>query len=112
MWCAVCQNIAPKADELIENYGEENFIWITVLIDSTAYGVPPTLADIQRWATAFDIQSPVLAADLSMVDLNAITGYPITSWPTLVVIDKNMVLQYGINGWNETTIRTWVESLL
>ena len=36
---------------------------------------------------------------------------PITSWPTLVVIDQNMVLQYGINGWNEATVSGWVVKL-
>ena len=33
-------------------------------------------------------------------------------WPTMVVIDREMVLLNGINGWNETTVRAWVESLL
>ncbi len=112
MWCAVCQNIAPKGDEFVADYGEENVIWITVLIDGLSYGVAPTLADIQAWATTFNIQGPVLAGDRTMIDLTAVTGYPITSWPTLVVIDKEMVLQYGINGWNEATVRGWVESLL
>jgi hypothetical protein len=36
----------------------------------------------------------------------------VTSWPTLVIIDRNMVLQHGLNGWNEGTIQGWVEGLL
>ena len=47
-----------------------------------------------------------------MVDLTAQEGYPITSWPTLVVIDQNMVLRQGLNGWNENIITGWVEELL
>jgi hypothetical protein len=112
MWCGVCNNIAQEGDEWLNDYGSDNFIWLTILIDATAYGVPPTLEDIQDWATHYNISVPVLMGDRSLVDLTAETGYPVTGWPTLVVIDQDMVLQYGINGWNEATIRGWVESLL
>jgi thiol-disulfide isomerase/thioredoxin len=111
MWCGVCRNIAAKGDEFIATYGEENFIWLTVLIDDSS-GNPPDLADLQTWATTYGIEAPVLAGNRDMIDVSGETGYPITSWPTLVVIDRSMVLQYGINGWNETTISGWVESLL
>ena len=112
IWCAVCQNIATKGDEFITSYGADNFIWITILIDGASYGVPPTPDEIQSWVDTFNIQSPVLSGDRTLVDLTAEAGYPITSWPTLVVIDKTMVLHNGLNGWNEATIRAWVESLL
>jgi cytochrome oxidase Cu insertion factor (SCO1/SenC/PrrC family) len=111
IWCGVCNNIAQEGDEWLNDYGADNFIWLTILIDN-ATGDPPTLADIQSWATHYNISTPVLVGDRSMVDLTAETGYPVTGWPTLVVIDQDMVLQYGINGWNESTIRGWVESLL
>ena len=59
-----------------------------------------------------NIQVPVLGSDRSMIDYSAKTGYPITSWPTLVVIDKEMVLKHGLNGWNGAAIDAWVSSLL
>jgi len=112
IWCGVCQNIASKGEDFVADYGAENVIWITILVDGLSYGVPPSLSDIQAWANNYSIIGPVLMGDRSLVDLNAETGYPVTGWPTLVVIDQNMVLQYGINGWNEATVRGWVESLL
>ena len=112
IWCVVCQNIATKGEDFGADYGAENVVWITILVDGPAYGVPPTLAEIQSWASNYNIIGPVLMGDRSLVDLNAETGYPVTGWPTLVVIDQDMVLQYGINGWNESTVRGWVESLL
>jgi len=112
IWCVVCQNIAQKGEELTADYGEDNFAWITILIDGPTYGVPPTLTEILTWVTNYNITGPVLAGDRTLVDLNAETGYPVTGWPTLVVIDQNMVLQHGINGWNEATIRGWVQNLL
>ncbi len=111
MWCGVCHNIAQEGDEWVNDYGADNFIWLTILVDN-ATGDPPTLADIQQWASQYNITIPVLVGDRSLVDLNAETGYPCSGWPTLVVIDQNMVLRYGLNGWNESTIRGWVQSLL
>jgi len=111
MWCGVCNNIASKGDELVNDYGAENLIWITVLIDD-ATGEAPDLTDLQYWVTTYGINTPVLAGDRTMIDSTAQTGYPISSWPTLVVIDQNMVLRYGINGWSESMIRNWIESLV
>jgi thiol-disulfide isomerase/thioredoxin len=111
MWCGVCNNIATEGDEWLRDYGADDFIWLTILVDNVT-GDPPTLEDIQQWATQYNISVPVLVGDRSFVDLNAETGYPVTGWPTLVVIDQDMVLQYGINGWNESVIRGWVQSLL
>ena len=91
MWCAVCVNIATEGDQLVAKYGEENVVWLTVLIENE-FGNPPDVTDLQRWV--------------------ANTGYPITGWPTLVVIDRNMVLKHGISGWSEQAIDIWVSGLL
>ena len=111
MWCGVCNVIATKGDELTAKYGEDKFVWITILIDNPA-GLPPELADLQLWVTTYGVESPVLAGNRDMVDLTAQEGYPITSWPTLVVIDQDMVLRHGLNGWSESVITGWVEELL
>jgi len=111
MWCGVCVNIAAEGDNLVAKYGEDNVIWLTVLIDNE-YGEPPTQEDLQRWVNMANIKIPVLAGDRSMIDYSAKTGYPIASWPTLVVIDKEMVLKHGISGWSAAAIDTWVSGLL
>lgn len=111
MWCGICVNIAAEGDKLVTKYGEDNVIWLTILIENQ-YGLPPTQEDLQSWVDMANIQVPVLGSDRSMIDYSAKTGYPITSWPTLVVIDKEMVLKHGLNGWNGAAIDAWVSSLL
>jgi len=111
MWCAVCINIAAEGDALVARYGEDNVVWLTVLVDNES-GQPPTQEDLQRWVDMANINTPVLGADRGLIDYSASTGWPITSWPTLVVINQEMVLKHGINGWSFAAIDAWVSGLL
>jgi hypothetical protein len=113
MWCIVCKNIAPLVQPHQDTYGPQGFLWVTVLLEDTV-GNDPDETDIQEWATAYGIiDSPVLAGSRAdFVDLTGMDGYPITAWPTFVVIDRGMVLTNGLNGWNEDTIMGWVEDAL
>lgn len=113
MWCGPCNMIAPIADEWQMQYGEDNFVWITILIEDSAGG-EVDLADLQQWVSSHGTVVPVLAGSRDLIDLTdpLEDGYPITSWPTIVVIDKSMTLRHGINGWHEGTVQGWVEGLL
>ena len=112
MWCGPCQAMAQSADAVVASYGTENVEWLTLLIEDQM-GQPPDQSDLQLWATANNVESHVLAADRSMIDATeAKTGYPVVSWPTFVVIDQGMVLQYGTNGWSESVLRSQIDSLL
>jgi hypothetical protein len=113
MWCSVCKSIAPDVQIHQDTYGPQGFLWVTILIED-AQGDDPDETDIQDWATTYGIvDSPVLAGNREdFVDLTGMTGYPISAWPTLVVIDREMVLYNGLNGWNENVILGWVEANL
>ena len=113
MWCSVCKNIAPDVQIHQDTYGPQGFLWVTILIEDVQ-GNDPDETDIQAWATTYGIvDSPVLAGNRAdFVDLSGMDGYPISAWPTMVVIDRGMVLTHGLNGWNEDTVLGWVEDAL
>ena len=113
MWCSVCKNIAPLVQPHQDAYGPRGFLWVTVLVED-AQGNDPDEEDIQAWADTYGItSSPVLAGNRAdFVDLSGTTGYPISAWPTLVVIDRGMILVNGINGWNESVVMGWAEDAL
>ena len=113
MWCGPCNMIAPIADQWNAQYGSDDFVWITVLIEDSAGG-PVDVSDLQTWATMHSTEALVLAGSRDMIDTTEPLedGYPITSWPTIVVIDRSMVLQHGLNGWSQSAIQGWVEGLL
>ena len=111
MWCGVCAQIASKGDEFTTDYGDSDFEWLTLMIDNNE-GNPPDQNDLDVWVDLFNVQGHVLAGNRSLIDPTAQSGFPVSAWPTLVVIDNSMMLQYGLVGWNETTVRGWVEELL
>ena len=115
MWCGVCQNIAPDAQPHQDYYTSlgHDFLWVTILVDDLSWGNPPDLQDIQDWADVYGMTtSPVLAGDRSIIDTTAENGYPISSWPTLVVVDETLTIYNGLRGWNESVVLGWVDEVL
>ena len=86
-------------------------MWITILIENES-GLPPDQSDLNRWVAMNEVEGDVLAGDDSLIDMNSETGYPVSGWPTLVVIDRTMILKNGIVGWNESLVSSWIESLI
>ena len=112
MWCGPCNVAAPYAETFREDYGEDNFIWITILIQDGA-GNDVDQADLQAWAATHGLEDPILAATRDQIyDPDGITGYPLGGWPTMVIVDRQMILRYGIYGWSEQAMRTSIEGWL
>lgn len=112
MWCGVCVNMASDAQSIQDDYSPDGFVWVTVLIDDEQ-GQQVDQSDLQRWVGSHGMtSSPVLGGSRDMIDPTAQDGYPVSSWPTIVIINKEMVLSHGIHGWNEQTVRSWIEQEL
>ena len=110
MWCGYCQNIATKPDEYIEKYGADNFIWLTLLVEDYE-GNKADIKDLEIWSSLNNITSPVLAAG-DIIDMSGQNGYPASAWPTIVLINKEMIVSKAAVGWNEQIVQAWIEELL
>lgn len=115
IWCGVCKHIAPDAQNIQDHYTDlgHDVLWVTVLVDGSDYGVPPTADEIAEWVSDYGMTtSPVLMGDRSIIDHTAEEGYPVNSWPTIVVVGQNMEIIGGVNGWNQSLVMSWVDQAL
>ena len=107
MWCGPCQVEASKAEALYQQYRNQGFQILTVLI-ADENDDPCDQADLQRWANTYGLTFPVLNdADGSVWDTYG-EGYI----PLNIILDQRLVIRYKDSGYNETTIRNWINSLL
>ena len=112
MWCGYCRIAAQTIQETQDKYAAQGFHYVTILVQDYD-GSTVEQSDLQYWATSAGITTaPVLAADMSITDPQGEAGWPVTSWPTFVVIDKKMTIYYGQRGWNETAIETAIQGAL
>jgi hypothetical protein len=114
IWCGVCNSIAGDAQIHQDTYTAlgYDFLWVTVLVDGPSWGTPPTPSEIQDWVSRYGMTtSPVLAGDRSIIDLTAEDGYPISAWPTIVVVDETLTVHNGLLGWNEEIVFGWVDDV-
>ena len=71
------------------------------------------LSDVQAWATTFGIETAyVLQGDRDLINGDPSLGYPITSWPTFVFIDRNLEVFWGVYGYSEEYLKTVIEDML
>jgi len=112
MWCGPCQSAASTVQEMQDFYEAEGFHYITVLIDDTS-GDTVEQDEAQFWADTFGIDTqPVLQGNRDLVDGDPSLGYPISSWPTFVFVDRDLSVFWGIYGYSEEYLRMVIEDML
>jgi thiol-disulfide isomerase/thioredoxin len=112
MWCGVCQYVAQDMQSFYEAYENKGIIWVTILLQDLQ-GMPVTSDQALEWAQAFKITTaPVLAADVSIADPNKTASFPVQVLPTIVVLDRDMVVSYVMDGWNETRLLNHLDTML
>jgi hypothetical protein len=76
-------------------------------------GNEPDLDDLATWIKDHNIEnSSVLQGIWEIVDYSADDGYPLVSWPTFVFITRDMIIHKGLYGWNEKTVRGYIEEII
>ena len=112
MWCGPCKAAADKAEEFYDDYASYDLEYVTVLVEDTS-GDEPDLKDILIWVNDHGTEdSSVLQGLQDVVDYAGIEGYPLGSWPTFVFINRDMEVHWGMHGWNEETVRSYIEEIL
>jgi len=112
MWCGPCQSAATTVQEIQDFYNPEGFSYITILIDDPT-GDTVELSEVQDWALTFGIEtSPVLQGSRDLVDGDPSLGYPISSWPTFVFVDRDLSVFWGIYGYSEEYLKMVIEDML
>ena len=111
-WCGACMGAAVTVQEFQDKYGPENVIWVTVLLQDV-YGQLPTVYHADEWAKAFGIKtSPVLVANKDIFPIVSDEGYGVSSLPTIVIIDRNMVNTHVMKGWNKLLLHSLMGEML
>jgi len=113
MWCAPCQSAAATAQATQDDYASKGFHYVTILVVDTQNNTMDA-SEATQWADTFGITSaPVLQGSRDLLTSGGTAhGYPLSSWPTFVFLDRTHTVAYGIYGFNEAWIRQVVEGLL
>ena len=112
MWCAPCQSAASTMQSMQDFYNSEGFEYITILVEDTTGGTVD-IDDAQEWATSFGVETqPVLQGSRDLIDSDPSVGYPISSWPTFVFVDRNLEVFWGVYGYSEEYLKTVIEDML
>lgn len=105
-WCAPCRQLAEEAPAVTADYADEGFSYVTVM-PQDVQGNPPDAADVFDWADYFGITDPVLA------DKDGYAyGVTENSFPTLLLINRDLTVETVISPANDATIRAAIDAAL
>ena len=116
-WCGPCQAAGAHTQAIQNDYADQGFEFVTVLLENK-YGEPPSEYDIDQWVNDHNITSaPVLEASREkMIDAQngtvvepGVTGYLLNAYPTYIYIGKDMKFYAGHVGFSEEYIRLKIE---
>ena len=112
MWCGVCRYVAQDMQSFYDMYEDKGVVWVTILLEDLQ-GMPVTPTQALEWAQTYKITTaPVLAADVSIVDPTKESSFPVQVLPTIVVLDRDMVVSYIMDGWNKTRLFNYLNETL
>ena len=113
MWCGPCNIAASTVQETQERYEEQGFQYVTILIADTQNDTVEEV-DIDMWTSTYLITTaPVLKGDRNLLQSTGNSyGFPVSSWPTFILIDRAGNVIYGLRGYDESLIMQKIEANL
>jgi len=111
-WCSPCHTAGTYAESFMERYADQDLLWVTIILENTA-GEPATTLDLMQWeAEMSTVNALTLAGSRELIDTTGENGFPLTSWPTIVVVNTDMTIYHGFYGWSETYLTSVLDSML
>ena len=109
MWCAPCAELAEGIDETWEKYGDEGFMYLSIISQDVISEVPD-LDDLNKWADDHSITAPVLADDQGYTDEVIPPG---GAFPLVMLLDRDMtVLVEQVTPVEDAAVQAAVEAAL
>ena len=113
MWCGPCQNAAATAQEFQDIYEDDQFQYVTILVEDEE-GIPVDYEDLRRWVEFYGLISvPTLLGNRDLIDAqDPSQGYPVSSWPTFVFINRDLTVYHGLYGYSEEWLHSLIQEML
>lgn len=109
LWCAPCQELAELSGETHELYADKGLEYLSVISQNLDYE-PPTMEEIQLWASTFEMETPVLADALNWTG-NFVKGA--SGFPRLVIVGPDMrVVESEVRPNTDIGLRETLDDLL
>lgn len=102
--CGPCKLLKPKLEEISDTVLARDIEWITISIEVDEEGMALALADAKRTKAAW--QQVVLNFKDEPLNKYLVGGYP-----SLIIADKQAVIQKRILGYTATTLPTLLEAM-
>lgn len=113
MWCGPCQAAAQTVQATEDEYRDQGFHYVTILL-ADSQNLEVDRSEVDSWSQIFGIIDPaVLQGNRELLSSSGIDyGFPVSSWPTFILIDRNGHVVAGLYGFNEEYIKQIIESNL
>lgn len=109
IWCAPCRQLATEVDEVQEHFGEDDFIYLTLLPQNDA-GDIPTTEDLVGWGEDWGVSGPILS-DIDGFSYEVVPEGE--AYPAIVVIGRDMVVDVDkVTPAEDSAIRAAIQASL
>lgn len=107
MWCGPCQDLAEGAQAIADEYRDQGFVYVSMFPEDVESQTPDQ-ADLEFWSEYFGLVEPLLA-DVEGYSYDAV---PDTSWPVVLLIDREMIIEERLAAPSDETLSDAIADML
>lgn len=111
-WCGICVHTSGAGEEFMARWADHDLLWVNILMENDQ-GQPPNATDISEWLAASNAQNSVLLyGSRDLIDPAAENGFPISGWPTFVIINEDLQIYHAFAGWSKEYLEQVLTEML